>query len=226
MRTLTEYVWQTGKLDRPLTLIVVSDLHDASYQDILPMLDGADALISAGDTADRYRQSYGNGVAFLTEAARRLPTYVGVGNHDRRLRHYGDFADAVRMAGAHLLDNRYERLGDLVLGCWYHPEHYGMDDMLPLMETEAGFRLLLCHKPEDYMRHLQGADVDLVLSGHAHGGQIRVFGQGLYAPGQGIFPKYTRGLVGGRMIVSAGASNAVPVPRWGNPCEVLRLRLS
>ena len=75
------------------------------------------------------------------------------------------------------------------------------------------------------MRYLRGADVDLVLAGHAHGGQIRIFGQGLYAPGQGIFPRYTRGVVDGRMIISAGAGNPVPAPRWGNPCEVLQLEL-
>lgn len=225
MRTLTEYVWSTGKLSRPLTLIVVSDLHDAPYQDLLPMLEGADALISAGDTVDRYRQGFRNGVGFIREAAQRLPTFVGVGNHEMRLHRFDDFRRAVQNTGAHLLWNDCERFGELALGCWYRPEYFGMPDMLPRLETEAGFRLLLCHRPEDYMRRLRGADVDLVISGHAHGGQIRVLGQGLYAPGQGLFPRYTRGVVDNRMIVSAGASNAVPVPRWGNPCEVLRLRL-
>ena len=53
------------------------------------------------------------------------------------------------------------------------------------MEAEPGVKVLLCHRPEDYMHRLRGAKVDLVLAGHAHGGQIRIGGQGLYAPGQG-----------------------------------------
>ena len=75
------------------------------------------------------------------------------------------------------------------------------------------------------MNELRGRDVDLVLAGHAHGGQVRVFGRGLYAPGQGLLPKYTHGVIDHRMIVSAGASNSVSIPRWGNPCEVLRIEL-
>lgn len=68
--------------------------------------------------------------------------------------------------------------------------------------------------------------VDLVISGHAHGGQIAIGKQGLYAPGQGIFPKYSRGLYHGRMIVSAGAGNPCRMPRWNNPCEVLIITLT
>ncbi|MEA5146517.1 MAG: serine/threonine protein phosphatase, partial [Candidatus Limiplasma sp.] len=90
---------------------------------------------------------------------------------------------------------------------------------------EPGVRILMSHRPEDYYRYLQNAPVDLILAGHAHGGQIRIAGQGLYAPGQGILPKLTHGLVDGRMVISAGATNAVPVPRWGNPCEVLAIDL-
>lgn len=225
MRTVTPYQWHTGRLTHPLRLLVVSDLHDAPYQDILPLLDGMDALIAAGDTANRYRQSYGNGIAFLDEASRRVPTFVGVGNHEMRLKHFAAFREAVGRTQAQLLFNQTARLGELAIGCWYRPEHYGAPDIVPALAAEPGFRLLLCHKPEEYMLCLRGADVDLVLAGHAHGGQIRIFGQGLYAPGQGIFPRYTRGVVDGRMIISAGAGNPVPAPRWGNPCEVLRLEL-
>ena len=97
--------------------------------------------------------------------------------------------------------------------------------MLSDMEAEPGVKVLMCHRPEDYIRYLRGSRVDLVLSGHAHGGQIRLGGQGLYAPGQGFFPKYTHGVADGRMIISAGASNPSPVPRIGNPREVLLIEL-
>ena len=63
------------------------------------------------------------------------------------------------------------------------------------------------------------------MAGHAHGGQIRVSGRGVFSPGQGLFPRYTYGVVDGRMVISAGAGNPVHLPRWGNPCEVLRITL-
>ena len=225
MRKLTVYPWHTGKLSRPLRLMVVCDLHNRPYEDILPMLDGADALLVPGDVADRYHQRYDRGVDFLREASSRLPTLMGIGNHEARLRDFDAFCAAVRATRATLLMNGYARVGELLVGCWYRPEAFGQPDMLPAMEAENGCKVLLCHRPEDYMRNLRGTSVDLVLAGHAHGGQIRIANRGLYAPGQGIFLKFTRGIVDQKMIVSAGAANAVPVPRWGNPCEVLRIDL-
>ena len=65
-------------------------------------------------------------------------------------------------------------------------------------------------------------DIDLTVSGHAHGGQWRFLGRGVYAPDQGLFPKYTSGLHENRLVISRGVANSVPlVPRFFNPCEVV-----
>ena len=68
------------------------------------------------------------------------------------------------------------------------------------------------------------------MAGHAHGGQWRFFGRGIYAPGQGLFPKYTSGLYreGGEILaVSRGMTNSVRwIPRFFDPCEILVLALS
>jgi predicted MPP superfamily phosphohydrolase len=64
-----------------------------------------------------------------------------------------------------------------------------------------------------------------VLSGHAHGGQIRIFGQGLFAPGQGILPRYTAGLHDGRLLISRGMANHTIIPRLFNPPEMLTVEL-
>lgn len=225
MRKLTVYPWHTGRLKRPVRLLVVSDLHDGPYEDILPLFRDADALLIPGDVVNRYSQRYSRGLDFLRAAADRLPTFFGVGNHEMRLKTLPAFRKAAEATGVTLLFNSYARLGELAVGCWYRPQWYGQPDMLPALEAEEGVRILMCHRPEDYMHSLRDAQVDLVLAGHAHGGQIRVAGRGLYAPGQGLLPRYTHGVVDGRMIVSAGAGNPVPVPRWGNPCEVLRIDL-
>ena len=224
MRNIADYTWHTGKLKAPVRLLVISDLHNDRYQDILPLLRDMDALLLPGDLVDAYRQRYERAVDFLTEAAKVLPTFAGVGNHEMRLDDFQRYVRRVGETGAKFLFNGYTRLQDLAIGCWYRPLRYGHADMLPAFTAEDGCRILMCHRPEDYMQRLRDQDVDLVLAGHAHGGQMRFFGRGLYASGQGIFPRYTKGVVD-RMIISTGASNRVPVPRINNPREILRIHL-
>lgn len=94
------------------------------------------------------------------------------------------------------------------------------------------YRILLSHHPEYWCLEepmLSNRDIDLVLSGHAHGGQFRLFGQGFFAPGQGWFPKYTSGIHHGkygRMIISKGMANTVKMaPRLFNPTEVVYIEV-
>ena len=87
--------------------------------------------------------------------------------------------------------------------------------------SKPGYHLLLSHHPEYYP--LIPSSVQLVLSGHAHGGQWQFFGHGIWAPGQGFWPKWSRGVYENRMVVSAGLSNTTWVPRIWNPIEVVYL---
>ena len=99
---------------------------------------------------------------------------------------------------------------------------------LDRFEQEDGYRILLCHHPEMYRDYVAGRNIDLTLCGHAHGGQIQFSGRGLYAPGQGLFPKLTHGLHdGGKMLISPGMTNGAKprVPRINNPCELIILNL-
>lgn len=89
-----------------------------------------------------------------------------------------------------------------------------------------GYRLLLSHHPEIF--DLIPPSVNLVLSGHTHNGQIAYYSilrhrwTGLWAPGQGLFPKYSKGLYeNDRLIVSAGLSNTAKIPRLFNPTEIV-----
>ena len=89
---------------------------------------------------------------------------------------------------------------------------------LSAFAAQPGYKILLSHHPEYYP--LIPASVDLILSGHAHGGQWRLFGHGVWSPGQGWWPKWTKGVYDGRLVVSAGLSNTTWVPRLFNPTEV------
>lgn len=100
-------------------------------------------------------------------------------------------------------------------------------------EQTDGYRILLCHHPEYWSLRepmLKDRRIDLVLSGHAHGGQWQILGRGIFAPGQGLFPRYTGGMHQGQygsMVISRGLSNPYRfAPRLGNPCEVVYLQFA
>ena len=225
MRKVAYYEHHTGKLSKPLLLAVVSDLHNEEYEDIFPLIDGADALLVPGDISDRYHQQYERGVAFLTDAAKRLPTFFSLGNHEVKQEKYSKLKTALYQTGAEILINRHVRFEEAWIGGWYDPDVVREPERQSALEREKGVKILMCHKPEQYWKRMRARDFDLVVAGHAHGGQIRILGQGLYAPGQGILPRLTRGAADDKLIVSAGAGNPARAPRWGNPCEVLLIQM-
>ena len=94
--------------------------------------------------------------------------------------------------------------------------------------TTEGYRILLSHRPEFFDQYVE-AEVDLVLSGHAHGGQFRLpFVGGLVAPGQGVFSAYVSGLyseIKTSMVVSRGIGNSIIPMRFNNRPEVVLIEL-
>lgn len=236
MRILREISWNTGKLQKPLTLIVVSDLHNEAYDDILPMLQGADALLVPGDISNRYRQKYEQGLAFLRDASKLLPTFLSIGNHELKQKQLEPLLNELRQTGAVLLCNEWTRFGEIVIGGWYdEDEGYEPYNRLCRQAVQSApetmlqqdcAKIMLCHKPEHFAAHLADLPIDLTIAGHAHGGQIIIKGHGIYAPGQGLFPKLITGSPMKGLLVSAGAGNPCKMPRWGNPCEVLKIRLT
>ncbi|MGB4138298.1 MAG: metallophosphoesterase, partial [Saccharofermentanales bacterium] len=97
-----------------------------------------------------------------------------------------------------------------------------------LMKENDGFTVLLSHRPELFDVYVD-CGVDLVLSGHAHGGQFRLpFVGGIVAPDQGLFPKYDAGLYAAEstnMIVSRGIGNSIIPFRFNNRPEVVLIVL-
>ena len=186
---------------------------------------------------------------FFRAAAALAPCFVSLGNHEWLLTEE-DLA-LVRKTGVTLLDNSWAEWDGLVIGGLtsayvrgyqsFRAEHPGERypqpdkihhvargvqpelDWLEDFTAQEGYRLLLCHHPEYWPRWLRHLPIPLTLSGHAHGGQIRLFGRGLYAPGQGLLPAYTCGLYEGRLLISRGLSNNVIVPRLFNPTELVYL---
>lgn len=161
---------------------------------------------------------------FFREAGSIAPVVFSRGNHELFLT--GEDRTVMADAGVTLLENEWAELGGVLFG-GLTSRHVtrGLDGaFLESFSAAPGYKVLLCHHPE-YYSSLSRYPIDLILSGHCHGGQIRLFGQGIFAPGQGLLPKYHHGVCHGRMVVSAGCANTAPIPRWGNPTEVVIVRL-
>lgn len=161
---------------------------------------------------------------FLREAGKIAPVCLSLGNHEWFLT--PEDLEVMKESGVKLLDN-----GDCEVELKGTALHIGGLSSVPDLAWlngfcgKEGYKILLCHHPEYYDQYLRGREVDLILAGHAHGGQIRIGNRGIYAPGQGLFPKYTKGVYDEKLVVTAGVSNTASIPRWGNPCEVVILRL-
>lgn len=160
---------------------------------------------------------------FFREAGRIAPVVLSRGNHELYLT-MGD-RRVMADAGVTLLDNDSAEIGGILFGGLTSRQVTGELDegFLERFSAAPGYKVLLSHHPE-YYPDLSRYPIDLILSGHCHGGQIRVFGHGLFAPGQGLLPKFHHGVYG-RMAVSAGCANTAPFPRWGNPTEVVIIKL-
>ncbi len=219
-----------GVLRSPIRLAVVTDLHNGPFEDLLPLMEGVDAILIVGDMVRRYSDGYDQALRFLQAAPDIAPTYYSLGNHEIRLASREAYMRGVAETRVTLLDNRVVRLrDDIALAGLTSTRQTKPDEARALVDAlarEEGFRLLMSHHPEDYPRYIRGKGIDLTLSGHAHGGQIQIGGRGLYAPGQGLLPKWTDGFYDhNRLLVSRGLTNTNPVPRWGNPCELILLTL-
>lgn len=166
-----------------------------------------------------------NAYHFLREAGKLAPVFLSLGNHEEYL--LPEDYRIIKESGTTLLDNMDCEI--CVNGMSVRIGGLSSEVDLEWLEgfcVKDGCRILLCHHPEYYNRYLRDLGLQLVVSGHAHGGQIRIGGRGIYAPGQGLLPKYTKGLYHGTLLVTAGCSNPASVPRWGNPCEVVIVHLS
>lgn len=162
---------------------------------------------------------------FLCAAKKCAPVFLSRGNHEENL--LDSDLGFLKAHGMVMLDNSDTEAcikGERLLIGGLSPE--ADLNWLENFSAKSGVKLLLCHHPEFYDEMLADKDIDLILAGHTHGGQIRLFGRGLFAPYQGALPKYDWGLFDGRMIVSAGCSNTTAVPRIGNPRELVIINLS
>lgn len=231
---------KSEKLVGSVRLALVADLHSTFYgaeqERLVAALERArpDLLLFAGDIVDDKRAPDGAD-RFFSCVGRKYPCYYVTGNHEFRTEDLDALKRRITAYGVHVLEGDTEvlsvRRNTISVG--------GIDDkavgeswteqISRADEARSGFSLLLSHRPDLANAYAQYG-FDLVLCGHAHGGQLRLpFGNvGLIAPGQGLFPKYTSGLYtlpnGTVMGVSRGLCKNW-APRTFNPPELMILDL-
>ncbi len=225
------------KIDRAYRIALIADLHDrpVSALECALAAQKPDFIAICGDLVDGTIAASMHAPAFMKFCAETAPTFYSIGNHDRFIGQ-ADLAMLTKLGITVLDDAEMQfkglRIGGLTSGGMGSRHAVSPKEQRPNLKWLSsyskgdGFKLLLCHHPEYYESYLKKTTVDLILSGHAHGGQIRFLGRGLYAPGQGLFPKYTSGVYDNRLIVSRGLSNTGgPIPRLFNKTELVIVEL-
>lgn len=238
----THYTYEAEQLGVDLDgyrIVQISDLHNAKFgknnQKLVDRIRecAPDMIVLTGDLVDSNHTNVDRAVQFVNEIVKICPVYYVTGNHEYWLDtyEYENLMDGVASAGVIILDNqvveisRWDAKFRLV----------GLDDksladgtLEALLSDEKELTVVLAHEPQYFARYA-GTGVDLVLSGHAHGGQFRLpFVGGIVAPDQGFLPEYTAGeyyMNGTEMIVSRGLGNSVIPVRLFNYPEIVCVEL-
>lgn len=246
---LTRMALSSPRVASEERLLILADLHQQvrfEYADQWLALSPT-AILIPGDFLEWRERILGRerALALLRRLSDACPTFYSLGNHELGLRgshlplgagettpvhqeRAMHFAKDIAECGAQLLCNDYVRLRSLCIGGLTPAGDTLLDTAwMGDMASEDGFRLLLCHHPEYYEPYVRTYVLDLTVSGHAHGGQWRVFDRGVYAPGQGLFPRYTSGFYDNdRLLVSRGLSERMPFPRLFNRRQAILLTLT
>ena len=227
MFEITRYTLETG-VPETVTFALLADTHDRVDESLILALEAEqpDFVLMPGDIMERPEHQQKNGLKLLAESAKRFPTFYSLGNHEFGMKE--DRIPLILQTGAVLLRNESVSFGPFRIGGTDGALRISEETLsfLPRFGQEAGFRILLCHDPAFFPKYLRSLDIPLIVSGHAHGGQIRLFGQGLFAPGQGFFPRYTAGIHEDRLVISRGLANHNPVPRVFNRPELCFVTLN
>lgn len=231
-------------------IVQVSDLHNSEFgennEKLITMLKKVDADIIAitGDMIDSRNTDVDVALSFAQKAVNIAPVYYINGNHESRVpEEYEKLKQGLTSVGVTVLENesvditvgedtialigindptfRMELVGDTM-------EQNIAHQLVNVIPDNDNYKVLLAHRPEYF--DVYAGNVDLVLSGHAHGGQFRIpFIGGLVAPGQGFFPEYYEGShikENTEMIVSRGIGNSIIPFRINNKPEIIVAELT
>lgn len=225
----------------------ISDFHNAEFGEknskIIDILknQNPDIIAVTGDLVDSNHTNIDIAVSFMKQAVKIAPCFYVTGNHEAWTEQYDELESKLIECGVNVLHDTYFYLeknstkiklvgiDDPSFTKGYElTEESIIETKLKEFELEDSYTILLSHRPE-YFKTYVNSNIDLVLTGHAHGGQFRLpFIGGLVAPNQGLFPKYDSGLFtenNTNMVVSRGIGNSIIPVRINNRPEVIIIKL-
>ena len=244
--TLRTYTVASPKLTAEVRLAVVTDFHSSDNADDVAAMTAScapDAVLMVGDMFDDDTQNRPTErtLSLMRQLSALYPCYYVSGNHEAWTGEMDALYQQTEEAGVTVLRMSSGVLtvrGQRIALCGI-PDPYEMvfsgapdteEQLRQAMENvdSADFTVLLAHRPELLAKYAQ-FPFDLVVSGHAHGGQVSIPGvlNGLYAPNQGWFPKLAGGAYtqdGTTLIVSRGLAVRTRLPRIFNRPEVVLVR--
>lgn len=222
-----------------LRITQVSDLHDALFGKNQESLvkkvrkTKPDVIFITGDLIDSNRYNLEQSLMAVKEFVTIADVYYVIGNHEVATNQVNEIYGTLESLGVHILSNEsmwVEKNGEKIVISGIEDPLNGLDTQSMLNEALKNvpndtLTVLLAHRPEKIDIYAENG-IDLVFSGHAHGGQVRIpFIGGLVAPGQGFFPKYTAGFyeMGDTTVnVSRGLGNSgVPYRIFNRPQVVV-----
>lgn len=228
----------------------ISDLHNAEFgkdnAELLQALSECEPniIVITGDLVDVEHTDIDIALDFAKGAAQIASTYYVTGNHEASLSQYDELKTGLESIGVVVLEDasmqleyKDEVITLIGLSDPSFPIKRDMSGEIPsmvgtklrgLIGNKNDYTILLSHRPELFETYVN-CGVDLVLSGHAHGGQFRLpFIGGLVAPNQGLFPQYDAGLYtkgNTNMVVSRGLGNSIIPIRFNNRPEIVIVTL-
>lgn len=242
MLTVSDYTYASDKVTGDLegyTIVQISDLHNKRFgrhqEHLLEKISrlAPDMIVITGDLVDSSHMDIEKALEFVEGAIELAPVYYVTGNHEHWLKEE-DFhllMEGLDWTGVVILDNEAQeiKVGNqhfVLLGL---DDKSLYDDTLKKMKVNnKELNLLLAHEPQCLSNYSESR-VDLVFSGHAHGGQFIVpFIGAVIAPDQGFFPEYTEGMYvknGTTMVVSRGLGNSVIPLRLFNYPDIVCVTL-
>ena len=251
-----EYEVDTGKAAEPIQAVVISDLHDHEFgEENIKLVEKIEAvkpdlILMDGDMLNSDSSSASIPVKLIQNLKKIAPVYYALGNHEEAYIENGhaELIEELEAAGAVVLDKEYvdiEINGTQVRLSGMYDYAFGLDGnntALSALEGTLNFlmdyqntdrlKIMMAHRPDSFVFGDASStwNIDLVISGHNHGGQIvlPLLG-GLYGGDQGWFPEYIHGIYQKdniQMFVTSGlGSNQEKLPRFNNPPEIALLTI-
>lgn len=242
---VTNYIYESERLPCEFDgykIVQISDLHNIEFgaknNALIAKVKecSPDIVVITGDIVDSTKTNVDIAINLSKELCKICPTYYVTGNHEIWLNgtEYEKLLNGLKDNGVNILNNavyetKKEKSSIYVIGLDDRSLTSNAYSKVTQEINEDTFKILLAHEPQ-YLKFYSDKSVDLVISGHTHGGQIRLpkFG-GLIAPDQeGFFPKYTKGEYTDKkttMIVSGGLGNSVVPIRLFNYPEIVCTKL-